>query len=136
MNTDNILNTNDVLVGNPVSLKQTDDKKIFAILNESTGEVTVGFDDDYEAELVKDLQLLESITERINKKKTEIKDFIETNKFGSFKTAKVQVKYTSATTTTTIDTKLLKSEYPDIAAKCSRVGSKASSISVSIKNKE
>ena len=33
MNTDNILNTNDVLVGNPVSLKQTDDKKIFAILS-------------------------------------------------------------------------------------------------------
>ena len=70
------------------------------------------------------------ISTELKKYKDEIKSFIEDNSIGSFKTDLLDVKYTSATTTTTIDTAKLKSKYADIAAECSKVGAKASSISL------
>lgn len=113
-----------------VEVKESEDKNIFLILNESTGEQKVGFNDVYELELANDLEILEAVQERINKKKEEIKAFIESNKLGSFKTDKLIVNYTSATTTTSIDTTKLKKELPDIAATYSKVSARSSSVSI------
>ena len=113
-----------------VEVKESEDKNIFLILNESTGEQKVGFNDLYELELANDLEILEAVQERINKKKEEIKAFIESNKLGSFKTDKLIVNYTSATTTTSIDTTKLKKELPDIAATYSKVSARSSSVSI------
>ena len=113
-----------------VEVKESEDKNIFLILNESTGEQKVGFNNVYELELANDLEILEAVQERINKKKEEIKAFIESNKLGSFKTDKLIVNYTSATTTTSIDTTKLKKELPDIAATYSKVSARSSSVSI------
>ena len=113
-----------------LEIKETEDKNIYLILNESTGETSVGFDDVYETELANDLAILDAVQERINKKKEEIKTFIEANKLGSFKTDKLVVNYTSATTTTSIDTTKLKKELPDIAATYSKVSARSSSVSI------
>lgn len=66
------------------------------------------------------------ISEELKKYKEEIKSFIEDNSIGSFKTNLLDIKYTSAT----IDTAKLKSKYANIAAECSKVGTKSSSISL------
>ena len=99
------------------------------MLKESTGLNDIYFKNDYEKELVADLKLLEQVKARIEAKKDEIKKFIEENDLASFKTNLLQVKYTSATTTTTIDTTKLKKEMPEIAAKYSKVGTRSSSLS-------
>ena len=92
----------------------------------------VGLNEKYETSLAEDLKLLEEVQERINKKKEEIKKFIEENDLGSFKTNILNVKYCSATTTTSIDTTRFKKELPELAAKYSKVSSRASSISIGL----
>ena len=84
----------------------------------------------YEKEVLDDLRKLDEIQAKVDAHKEKIKAFIESNDLGSFKGAALQFKYTSATTTTSIDTTRLKKELPDIAAQYSKVGSKASSISI------
>ena len=82
-------------------------------------------------ETIKNLLVdFDRISEELKKYKEEIKSFIEDNSIGSFKTDLLDIKYTSATTTTTIDTAKLKSKYANIAAECSKVGTKSSSISL------
>jgi len=93
-----------------------------------TNNITI---DEEVEKIIKDL-LIENdrISEELKKYKEEIKSFIEDNSTGSFKTNLLDIKYTSATTTTTIDTAKLKSKYAKIAAECSKVGTKASSVSL------
>lgn len=95
-------------------------------------EKVVGLDEKFETDLANDLKLLAEIKERIDTKEGIIKKFIEKNGLGSFKTNILNVKYKSATTTTTIDTKRFKSELPELAAKYSTVGSRSSSLSVEV----
>lgn len=98
------------------------------VLNESDGSISIL--DDYEKELYNDLITLAEIQSRVDEKKAYIKSFVEANKTGSFKTKLLKVSYTSATTSTSIDTKLLKAELPDIAAKYSKTSARSSSIKV------
>lgn len=76
-------------------------------------------------------ELISALTEQKDAIKKTVKTFIETNNTGSFSSGGADIKYTSATTTTTIDTAKIKSNYPDIAAACSKVSPRASSISIS-----
>lgn len=92
----------------------------------------VGLETKYETSLAEDLKLLAEVQERIDKKKAEIKKFIEENDLGSFKTNILNIKYCSATTTTSIDTTRFKKELPELAAKYSKVSSRASSISIGL----
>ena len=89
---------------------------------------------DYEESLVADLKMLGLLQNRIDAKKEEIKAFIETNKLGGFSTNLLKVKYTSATTTTTIDSARLKKEQPELAAEYSKVGCRKSSVSFELQD--
>lgn len=93
---------------------------------------TVGLEAEFETTLVEDLKLLEEVQERVDRKKKEILQFLDKNALGSFKTDLLKVKYTSATTTTTIDSAKLKKELPEIAAKYSKVSSRSSSVSIEL----
>ena len=126
---DELINNTDQIKLNEV---EGHDKNMWVSLNESTGELTVELNSKYEVELMQDLIILEEIKERIATKTEEIKNFIESNKLGSFKTDMLAVKYVSATTTTSIDTALLKKELPDIAAKYSKTSPRASSVSIKL----
>lgn len=116
-------------ITNIMAGKEADDTTVEPlILNESDGSVSIL--EDYEKELFNDLIALAEIQSRIDEKKTYIKSFVEANKTGSFKTKLLKVSYTSATTSTSIDTKLLKAELPDVAAKYSKTSARSSSIKV------
>lgn len=93
---------------------------------------TVGLEAKFETTLVEDLKLLAEVQERVNRKKKEILQFLDKNALGSFKTDLLSVKYSSATTTTTIDTTRFKKEMPELAAKYSKVGSRSSSVSIEL----
>lgn len=95
-------------------------------------EKVIGLKEKFETDLASDLKLLAEVEERVDKKKSEIKKFIEEHGLGSFKTNILNIKYSSATTTTTIDTTRFKKELPELAAKYSKVSSRASSISVGL----
>ena len=71
------------------------------------------------------------LTAELTKAKNYIKDFIEKNNTGSIEDSGMKVVYKSATTSTRIDSKALKSKYPDIAAECSTVGATSSSVTIS-----
>lgn len=94
--------------------------------------LTVCLDSDYENSLLADLALLKTLQERIDAKKEEIKAFIEINGLTSFSTNQLKVKYSSATTTTTLDSAKLKKDLPEIAAKYSKVGVRKSSVSFEV----
>lgn len=116
-------------ITNIMAGKEADDTTVEPlVLNESDGSVSIL--EDYEKELFNDLITLAEIQSRIDEKKTYIKSFVEANKTGSFKTKLLKVSYTSATTSTSIDTKLLKAELPDVAAKYSKTSARSSSIKV------
>lgn len=116
-------------ITNIMAGKKADDTTVEPlVLNESDGSVSIL--EDYEKELFNDLIALAEIQSRIDEKKTYIKSFVEANKTGSFKTKLLKVSYTSATTSTSIDTKLLKAELPDVAAKYSKTSARSSSIKV------
>lgn len=72
----------------------------------------------------------DKLGEQLSQAKTVLKEFIETHNLGSVSSNGMQIKYTSPTTTTSIDTSKLKKEYPDIAALCSKVSPRASSVSI------
>lgn len=91
----------------------------------------VKLDELYEKELHDMIIQEKELSEKIAKRKEEIKAFIEENKLGSFETNLLTVKYTSATTTTTLDTTRLKKEKPELAAEYSKVSARSSSISIS-----
>lgn len=114
----------------PVITIGNEEKKGNIYLDETND---IRFDNSYECSLLDDLRLLEEVKARIEAKKEEIKAFIETNNKGSFRTELLNIKYSSATTTTTIDTTRLKKEMPEIAAKYSKVGTRKSSISIELK---
>ena len=90
----------------------------------------VKLDEIYEKELHDMIIQEKELSEKIAKRKEEIKAFIEENKLGSFETNLLTVKYTSATTTTTLDTTRLKKEKPELAAEYSKVSARSSSISI------
>lgn len=71
------------------------------------------------------------LTEELNKAKAYIKDFVEKNNTGSIEDNGMKIVYKSATTSTRIDSKALKSKYPDIAAECSTVSATSSSVTIS-----
>lgn len=87
---------------------------------------------EFEQELADSIIQFNMLKESIDEKKKMIKEFIENNQMGSFKTNLLNVKYVSATTTTSIDSTRLKKEMPDIAAKYSKVSAKSSSVSVGL----
>lgn len=91
----------------------------------------VKLDELYEKELHDMIIQEKELSEKIAKRKEEIKAFIEENKLGSFETNLLTVKYTSATTITTLDTTRLKKEKPELAAEYSKVSARSSSISIS-----
>lgn len=129
---DELLNEPTQITLNEVEKNNEEGKNIWVDLNESTGEVKIHLSDLYETELANDLKLLEEVKTRIENKTTEIKTFLEANALGSFKTELLTAKYVSATTATTIDTAMLKSKYPKIAAECSKTGAKSSSLSIKL----
>lgn len=100
------------------------------LVESADGTSTVGITEDYEKELYNDLITLAELQARVDNKKSQIKSFVESNKCGSFKTKLLKVSYTSATTTTSIDTKALKTDLPEIAAKYSKTSARSSSIKV------
>ena len=99
-------------------------------VTESVEGKTPNIDGIYEKEIFDDLKKLAEAEERVAAHKERIKAFIETNGLSSFNGSLLGFKYNSATTTTTIDTTRLKAEQPEIAAKYSKVGTRASSLSI------
>ena len=87
---------------------------------------------EFEQELADSIIQFNMLKESIDEKKKIIREFIENNKMGSFKTNLLDIKYTSATTTTSIDSTRLKKEMPEIAAKYSKVGARSSSVSIGL----
>ena len=90
----------------------------------------------YEKDLYNMILQEKELSEKIANRKEEIKAFIETNHLGSFETNLLNIKYTSATTATTVDTTRLKKEKPELAAEYSKVSVRSSSISINTLNKE
>jgi len=90
----------------------------------------IKLDETYEKELHDMIIQEKELSEKIAKRKEEIKAFIEENRLGSFETNLLAIKYTSATTTTTLDTTRLKKEKPELAAEYSKVSARSSSISI------
>lgn len=72
--------------------------------------------------------------EELAEAKTQLKQFIESNNTGSVNSNGMEIKFTPATTTTTIDSTKLKKEFPEIAAQCSKVSPRKSSISIKESN--
>ena len=87
---------------------------------------------EFEQELADSIIQFNMLKESIDEKKKTIREFIENNKMGSFKTNLLDIKYISATTTTSIDSTRLKKEMPEIAAKYSKVGARSSSVSIGL----
>lgn len=104
--------------------------EIYYLQESANGEKKVYLEDKYETSFAEDLKLLAEVQARVAAKKEQIKKFIEDNGLASFKTNILNIKYTSATTTTSIDTTRLKREMPELAAQYSKVSSRASSVSV------
>jgi len=94
------------------------------------GEYEVFLNDRFEDELYNEIVQFNKLKESIDEKKALIKNFLEENGMGTFETSTLKIKYTSATTATTIDTTRLKKELPDIAAKYSKVSARSSSLSI------
>lgn len=92
----------------------------------STVEVNPKFVENY----FEALELADSINKQLKEAQDKIKKFIEDHKVGSFESNGMKVKYTPSTTTTTISSSKLKKLYPDIAAECSNVSARKSSISI------
>lgn len=92
---------------------------------------TLEIDENFVKEYFKVERLVKSLSAQISEVKAKIKESIEANNVGSFQSNGMKVVYTSATTTTTIDSAKLKKEQPEIAAKYSKVGAKSSSVTIS-----
>lgn len=99
-------------------------------ITESALGVEPHIDGIYEKEVLDDLRKLAEYEDKVAKHKEKIKDFIEANKLESFDGVYLKFKYTSATTSTSIDTARLKKECPDIAAEYSKTSARASSLSI------
>ena len=98
--------------------------------NESENRNKLYINPDFVRDYFDLIYLSESINAQLSIFKSQIKEFIEQNNLGSQESNGMQITYSSPTTVTTIDNKLLKSNYPEIAAACSKVGTRASSISI------
>lgn len=75
-------------------------------------------------------RLVNKLAAQMEDAKVIIKRFIEEHETGSIESNGMAVKYTPATTSTTLDSAKIKSKYPDIAADCSKVSARRSSISI------
>ncbi len=64
--------------------------------------------------------------------KEEIKEAMEKNNVTSLEFGELKIKYRSATTRTSLDSKKLKEELPDIYEEYSKTSEVASSISISV----
>lgn len=106
--------------------------EIYLIKNSEFGLPKICLDKEFEKGLADDLKLAKEVNDRLAERKEMIIKFIEQNDMGSFKGELVNVKYSSATTTTSIDSARLKKELPDIAAKYSKVSSRKSSVSIEL----
>ena len=109
---------------------ESDQKHIWMVLKEGETLGTIGLDKAFEKELAEELLELEALKERVEAKKEEILGFLDKNHPKSFETDMLVVKYTSATTQTSIDSTRLKKEMPEIAAKYSKTSPKKSSVSI------
>lgn len=92
------------------------------------GKKQINLSNEFERELYDELIQFNMLKESIDNHKAMIKEFIENNNVGSFKTDLIKVQYTSATTATSIDATRLKKELPKIAAEYSTVSARSSSI--------
>ena len=114
-----------------ISLDVNDDIIFFDILE--SGDLlddTPALDKAFVEKYIKISNLVARLSEQMDDAKSIIKRFIEEHNLGSFESNGLAVKYSSATTTTTLDSAKLKSKYPDIAAECSKVSARKSSISL------
>lgn len=111
---------------------ESEQKHIYMLINEADEkkEPIVKLDKAFEKELAEELLKLEALKERVEAKKEEILGFLDKNHPKGFETNMLVVKYTSATTQTSIDSTRLKKEMPEIAAKYSKTSPKKSSISI------
>lgn len=108
-----------------------DDSIIGLALDESGKELLEPvINPDFVEKFFEAQKLADNIYEQIDEAKSIIKKFIETHDLGSIESNGMTVKYTPATTTTTLDSAKIKSKYPDIAAECSKVSARKSSISI------
>lgn len=112
-----------------------DDSIIGLALDESGNELLEPIiDSDFVEKYFEAQKLADSIYEQIEEAKSIIKKFIETHDLGSIESNGMTVKYTPSTTTTTLDSTKIKTKYPDIAAECSKVSARKSSISIKESN--
>ncbi|MEG0999125.1 MAG: hypothetical protein RSF13_08865 [Clostridiales bacterium] len=65
--------------------------------------------------------------------KDKLKEAMEKHAVKSLDNDLVRITYVAATTATGIDSKVLKSKYPDIAAKCSKTSNKSAYIKIEVK---
>jgi hypothetical protein len=106
------------------------EEPIYLVDSEVDDSKVVHVTEDFEKDLYDDLVELADLQSRIDEKKALIKSFIESNTTGSFKTKLLKVVYTKASSYDSVDTKLLKEEEPEIAAKYSKSVSRSSSIKI------
>ena len=127
--------TEEIAVGEQISVDnftkvESEQKHIWMNLKEGATIGSIGLDKKFEEELANELNAFEELKNRIEEKKEEILNFLDKNHPKSFETEMLVVKYTSATTQTSIDSTRLKQELPEIAAKYSKTSPKKSSISI------
>lgn len=113
-----------------ISLDVNDDIIFFDLLESGDSLDTPTLDREFVDNYIKISNLVARLSEQMDDAKSIIKRFIEEHNLGSFESNGLAVKYSSATTTTTLDSAKLKSKYPDIAAECSKVSARKSSISL------
>lgn len=111
-----------------------DDDIIGFDLLESDADTKVIIKPEFVDEYFRIARLVEKLSTQMEEAKSIIKRFIEEHDTGSVESNGMFVKYTPPTTTTTLDTTKIKSKYPEIAAECSKVSARKSSISIKENN--
>lgn len=111
-----------------------DDDIIGFDLLESDADAKVILKPEFVDEYFRIARLVEKLSTQMEEAKSIIKRFIEEHDTGSVESNGMFVKYTPPTTTTTLDTTKIKSKYPEIAAECSKVSARKSSISIKENN--
>lgn len=113
-----------------INLEVSDDIIGYSLSESGDSLTEVVIDDEFVINYFKIQKLVERLSGQLEDAKIIIKRFIEEHDTGSIESNGMAVKYTPSTTTTTLDSTKIKSKYPDIAAECSKVSARKSSISI------
>lgn len=126
--------TSNTVMDYNINLDVNDDIIAFDLSESANSLTDVVIDKNFVEQYFMIERLVNKLASQMDDAKAIIKRFIEEHGTGSIESNGMTVKYTPSTTSTTIDSTKLKSSYPEIAAECSKVSSRKSSISIKESN--